>query len=169
MGSWVRPCDDLMLAPGQLFLRVWFLSLLIHQCSCVPWHGRCVVYFCLAGRPPVWAQTEPQMLQQIVQFDCERSFPHDFPEAAKSLVLGLLDPNPTTRLGGGAAGLAVLQVGALIRACGAPVHWCSHWNRITPSSQAWTYHPYSPSRPPSSKQALQRRTLRLGGRDGKIQ
>ena len=44
-----------------------------------------------------------------MRFDCERSFPESFPQEARSLVLGLLDPNPATRIGGGPEGLSVLK------------------------------------------------------------
>lgn len=50
-----------------------------------------------------------QVLEQIVRFDCERSFPESFPQEARALVLGLLDPNPATRIGSGPEGLSVLK------------------------------------------------------------
>lgn len=74
------------------------------------WALGCVIYFCLAGRPPVWAETQTQILAQIVSFDHhERTFPKDFPVEAQALVKQLLDPNPATRLGGGPEGLDVLK------------------------------------------------------------
>ena len=74
------------------------------------WALGCVVYQCLAGRPPVWADSQSEIMDKIVSFRCETSFPPEFPDAAKDLVMKLMDPNPKTRLGAGVDGLAAVTV-----------------------------------------------------------
>lgn len=80
------------------------------------WAFGCLLYFCVAGRPPFWADTEEEIFeiikdtarrskqsQSTVQF--ARSSTVELPEGIddediKDLILHLLDPNPSTRLGG---------------------------------------------------------------------
>ena len=149
------------------------------------WALGCVLYQCIVGRPPVWAETQSevcmpvvlvrdrgmcamcamcarylrllvvpfptpppqhchhhppppppnaptcvfardvfsfflfawQVMDKIVSFDCERTFPRDFPPVAKDLVTRLMDPNPETRLGGGGRGLAEVKVCACVPVC----------------------------------------------------
>ncbi len=74
-------------------------------------------------------------MDKIVSFDCERTFPRDFPAGAKDLVTRLMDPNPETRLGGGGRGLAEVKV--------SPVH---PWGAVRMPSRG---HPPPPPRLPN--------------------
>jgi serine/threonine protein kinase len=67
------------------------------------WALGCVVYFAIAGRPPLWAESADEVMRRVVEFDVSASFPEDFPEDARDLVLKLLTPDPSARLGGGAS------------------------------------------------------------------
>jgi len=65
------------------------------------WALGCVLYFALAGRPPVWAETQADVMRTIVNFDVSSHFPDDFDADARSLVTLLLSPEPEARLAGG--------------------------------------------------------------------
>ena len=68
------------------------------------WALGCLVYFMLAGRPPMWADSDTAVLDRVVRFntrDMDELFPDDFPPDARDLVSSLLVRNPARRLGGG--------------------------------------------------------------------
>ena len=71
-------------------------------CASDAWALGCVLYFCLAGKPPVWADSEQEMVQNIVQWSdtsLAEHFPAGFPPAASDLVTQLLTADPSCRLG----------------------------------------------------------------------
>ena len=68
------------------------------------WALGCVLYFALAGRPPVWAESHADVMRSIVEFDVASHFPDDFPVEAKSLVTQLLSLDPEERTRGATAG-----------------------------------------------------------------
>nr|BAJ95911.1 predicted protein [Hordeum vulgare subsp. vulgare] len=75
------------------------------------WALGCVIYQMLAGRPPVWSEFVEQkrarddLFGKIVRFSdttpAHDKFPASFPEEAKPLLLALLHPDPSQRLGAG--------------------------------------------------------------------
>lgn len=70
------------------------------------WALGCVLYQLLAGRPPIWAESEPEIMSRIVSFEsAERTFPPDFPAEAKDLVTKLMETDPAKRLGAGERGI----------------------------------------------------------------
>ena len=69
------------------------------------WAYGCLVYQCLAGRPPVVDAQEDKIMSRIVDFDVEDTsiFPDKFPRDAQAIVTRLLDPSPDRRLAASAA------------------------------------------------------------------
>lgn len=75
------------------------------------WALGCVAFLCLAGRPPIFAETVEITLARVVQFSSENasgsasqssdhpSLPPAVSEAPRSLVRALMEPDPTVRLG----------------------------------------------------------------------
>lgn len=70
------------------------------------WAFGCLVYQCLTGRPPMWAESQPEVMDKIVSFKASDSHCFSLPASAQDLVQRLMDPNPASRLGCGAAGVA---------------------------------------------------------------
>jgi serine/threonine protein kinase len=72
------------------------------------WALGCVVFQCLAGRPPIWADGGQEALLSVIA-DWPGAdaalFPTGFPPAAADFVTRLLAPAVRERLGGGADGL----------------------------------------------------------------
>ena len=63
------------------------------------WALGCLLYQCLAGRPPIWAETVQETMASIVQFSADRDiYPDTFPPTAQGLVSALLEPKPEARL-----------------------------------------------------------------------
>ena len=63
------------------------------------WALGCLLYQCLAGRPPIWAETVQETMASIVQFSADRDiYPDTFPPTARGLVSALLEPKPEARL-----------------------------------------------------------------------
>jgi len=70
------------------------------------WAYGCVLYFCLAGRPPVWGDSQPEAMDAIASFVPDASrFPRGFDEDAADLILLLLRRDASERIS--VAGAAV--------------------------------------------------------------
>jgi serine/threonine protein kinase len=67
------------------------------------WALGCVLFQMLVSKPPFRGETEYLTFQKVVNFEM-REFPDDFDEAAKDLILLLLNTNQDKRLGAGANG-----------------------------------------------------------------
>lgn len=75
------------------------------------WALGCVSFLCLAGRPPIFAETDEIILARVVRFSSENaggsagessdhpSLPPAVSEPPRSLVRALMEPDPTARLG----------------------------------------------------------------------
>eukprot|EP01104_Vermistella_antarctica_P016637 TRINITY_DN5705_c0_g1_i2.p1 TRINITY_DN5705_c0_g1~~TRINITY_DN5705_c0_g1_i2.p1 ORF type:complete len:1123 (+),score=240.42 TRINITY_DN5705_c0_g1_i2:65-3433(+) len=78
------------------------------------WALGCLLFQCLAGRTPFWAETVAELYEQIRRHGKEKekvkegsspysgssiTFPKSFPAEAKDLVLRLMHPDPLQRLG----------------------------------------------------------------------
>ena len=65
------------------------------------WALGCVLFFCLAGRPPVCAETQDEIMSGVLAFSAniEDTFPVGFDDEAARLVSALLDQDPASRLG----------------------------------------------------------------------
>lgn len=113
-----------------------------------------------------------------MHFKCERSFPKNFPDEAKALVTGLLDPNPETRLGAGPRGLRELQVHVRVHVrsvrasrsirtrrltCCEPALGLGGASRDMPSLMAWTCHNCTRARRRSLRLARPRHKLMQPG------
>ncbi len=61
------------------------------------WSFGTLLYEMIAGLPPFYSKNAPQMIKQIMEADIK--FSSVFSEEAKSICLGLLDRDPTMRLG----------------------------------------------------------------------
>lgn len=62
------------------------------------WALGCLLYQCLAGRPPIWAENTQETMDAIVKFlPSEQTFPDRFPPHAKELVCSLLEPKMDAR------------------------------------------------------------------------
>jgi serine/threonine protein kinase len=85
------------------------------------WALGCVLYFALAGRPPVWADGVAELMQTIVAFSIEAHFPDDFPEAARDLVTRLLAKDPADRVSEGPDPLAWVKEHPFFAPLGVPV------------------------------------------------
>eukprot|EP00242_Pyramimonas_sp_CCMP2087_P010200 CAMPEP_0198211346 /NCGR_PEP_ID=MMETSP1445-20131203/23331_1 /TAXON_ID=36898 /ORGANISM="Pyramimonas sp., Strain CCMP2087" /LENGTH=367 /DNA_ID=CAMNT_0043885587 /DNA_START=341 /DNA_END=1444 /DNA_ORIENTATION=- len=72
------------------------------------WALGCVLFQMLVSKPPFRGETEYLTFQKVVNFEM-REFPDDFHEAAKDLILLLLNTNQDTRLGAGANGQAEIR------------------------------------------------------------
>lgn len=69
------------------------------------WALGCVTFLCLAGRPPIFAETDEAIMARVVRFasddagpDLWASFPSAAGEAPRSLIRALMEPDPQTRL-----------------------------------------------------------------------
>lgn len=74
------------------------------------WALGCVTFLCLAGRPPIFAETDEATLARVVTFACTTaksnnegggvlpSLPSEVSHAPKSLVNALMEPDPKVRL-----------------------------------------------------------------------
>ena len=66
------------------------------------WALGCTLFFALAGKPPVWAEGEAEIMSAIVKWDpaaLGEAFPPGFPPQAADLVMALLQRDPAKRLG----------------------------------------------------------------------
>lgn len=64
------------------------------------WAFGCLLYQCLAGRPPIWAETDTETVAAVVTFaPTDDKFPAEFPAEAKLLVASLLTAAPELRTG----------------------------------------------------------------------
>ena len=62
------------------------------------WALGCLLFQCISGRPPIWAESVPETLAAVVKFKpSEDQFPSGFPADAKDLVMALLEPDAETR------------------------------------------------------------------------
>lgn len=62
------------------------------------WALGCLLFQCLTGRPPIWAETVPETLAAVVKFKPTNDhFPDNFPADAKDLVMSLLEPDVDSR------------------------------------------------------------------------
>ena len=87
------------------------------------WALGCTIYQALCGKPPVWAETEAEVMRRIVRFaslETEGRFPAGFDADARALVTALLEPSPERRLGGGADGIVAVQRHAFFSGVGDP-------------------------------------------------
>jgi len=95
-------------------------------CASDAWALGCVLYFCLAGKPPVWADSEDDMVASIVQWgdtSLAQHFPDGFPPAASDLVTQLLQADPSVRLGhDGFASIAAHEFFAPLQEVGGGNH-----------------------------------------------
>lgn len=67
------------------------------------WALGCVTFLCLAGRPPVYAETNEIILARVVRFASDNAsdlpaLPAAVSELARSLVRSLMEPDPEIRL-----------------------------------------------------------------------
>nr|CCA14945.1 conserved unknown protein putative [Albugo laibachii Nc14] len=69
------------------------------------WALGCLLYELIIGRTPFHHKSQSKMFEKILQGRDFVSFPPNFDEDAKDLVLGLLEPNPGLRLGSLAGGM----------------------------------------------------------------
>lgn len=75
------------------------------------WALGCVAFLCLAGRPPIFAETDEIILARVVRFSSENAggiagdrtdhptLPPAVSEPPRSLVRALMEPDPMARLG----------------------------------------------------------------------
>lgn len=75
------------------------------------WALGCVTFLCLAGRPPIFAETDEAIMARVVRFASSNTgagsgglsdiptLPPEVSEAPRSLVGSLMEPDPQTRLG----------------------------------------------------------------------
>lgn len=67
------------------------------------WALGCVTFLCLAGRPPIYAETDEIILARVVRFASDDAsdlpaLPADVSEPPRSLVRSLMEPDPKVRL-----------------------------------------------------------------------
>ena len=67
------------------------------------WALGCTLYHALCGRPPVWADSQAEVMKRIVKFDGldDGKFPDGFDADARELATALMTPAVDARLGGG--------------------------------------------------------------------
>ena len=71
------------------------------------WAFGCTLYQSLCGRPPLWAETQQEVMRRIVKFDGldEEKYPEGVTEDAKELIRSLLVVEVESRLGSGVDGI----------------------------------------------------------------
>ena len=71
------------------------------------WAFGCTLYQSLCGRPPLWAETQQEVMRRIVKFDGldEEKYPEGVTEEAKELIRSLLVVEVESRLGSGVDGI----------------------------------------------------------------
>lgn len=124
------------------------------------WALGCVLYFALAGRPPVWADGVAELMQSIVGFSVESHFPSNFPEDARDLVARLMSKSPAARVSEGPDPLAWVKEHPFFAPLGVPVdELCAKSppemakGTATPQADArWARRQYSMLRAPTPEQ-----------------
>jgi serine/threonine protein kinase len=91
------------------------------------WSFGCIVYEMLVGLPPFYDENKNKMYRAIMQDEVR--FPPAVSADAKDLILGLLERNPNSRLGGGEGDYKEIQPHPFF----APLDWNAVMNRtMTP-------------------------------------